>query len=171
MSEQEERTTPGGAVRRGTGLRPLRTALPEHTTREIRRRGFFEVAVIRRWPSIVGSDIADCCAPDRITYPRGRRSGATLHLIVTSSRSIEVQHMEPVLLERINTVFGYDAVARLVLHHGLPEHVRPAARRRPALDGSEEHWIGELIGEVRHLPLREALRDLGRAVLAHGRQR
>ena len=164
MTGQQD-DTPRPARRSGRGLTPLRAMLPEAATREIRRRGFFEVAVISRWSVIVCPDIAGCCVPERIAYPRGQRSGATLHLVVSSARAIEVQHMEPVLIERINTVFGYDAVARLALHHGLPESVRPGRRRPRPLEPEEEEWVDRQVARVRDGPLREALLRLGRAVL------
>ena len=55
-----------------------------------------------------------------VELPRGERRDGTLHLQVAPGLALEVQHREPVLVERINAFFGYRAVARLALKQGPP---------------------------------------------------
>jgi hypothetical protein len=155
---------PGG---RKPGLRMLGVTVPKLTDKILRKRGFVEAAIVRRWGSIVGEDLAGWCAPDRVAFPRDRRVGATLHLVVLGARALELQHLEPVLLERINTVFGYDAVTRIAIRQGpLPEtrkNTWPLAR---PLDNEEERWIVEQVTEFQDQDLKSALQALGRAVLS-----
>ena len=73
----------------------------------------------------------------RAACPRGWRAapggrGGTLHVRVGSGAlALELQHLEPVVIERINTYFGYRAVERLKLVHGpLPAPRGRAPRRR-----------------------------------------
>lgn len=163
----DTQTTQTTRAARRQGLRMLSASVPKLTDRAIRRRGFVEAAVIHRWSAIVGPDVASWCVPDRIAFPRDRRFGATLHLQVQGARALELQHMEPVLLERINTVFGYSAIARISIRQGpAPRQEQP--RRKPArkLERHEESWISGQVGTVRDPRLKDALEALGRAVLS-----
>ena len=90
-----------------------------------RARGFATTTLLSEWASIVGADLAQFTAPDKVAWPRrqeaGRRRpptsrrtpGATLVLRVDGPRAIEVQHRADQILERVNTYFGYRAVAAL----------------------------------------------------------
>ncbi len=152
---------------RKPGLRMLGVTVPKLTDKAMRKRGFVESAIVHRWSSIAGEDVAGWCAPDRVAFPRDRRAGATLHLVVPGARALELQHLEPVLLERINTVFGYDAITRIAIRQGpLPESRK---RRRPeprSLDLGEEDWIAGQVTEFHDQDLKNALQALGRAVLS-----
>lgn len=152
---------------RRPGLRILGATVPKLTDKALRKRGFVESAIVHRWSGIVGEEVAGWCAPDRVAFPRDRRVGATLHLVVPGARALELQHLEPVLLERINTVFGYDAVTRIAIRQGpLPEpRSKPRPEPRP-LDQIEEGWISDQVANFQDQDLKNALQALGRAVLS-----
>jgi hypothetical protein len=89
-----------------------------------RARGFATMTLLSEWTSIVGPDLAQFTAPDKVVWPRRqedgeapansrRTPGATLVLRVDGPRAIEVQHRADQILERVNTYFGYRAVAAL----------------------------------------------------------
>ncbi len=69
--------------------------------------------LIQDWPVIVGTYLSLNTRPVKITFPTGKKGNGTLLLAVHGGFATEVQHMEPVLLEKINTYFGYQAVQRL----------------------------------------------------------
>ena len=152
---------------RKPGLRMLGATVPKLTDKALRKRGFLESAIVHRWASIVGEAVAGWCAPDRVAFPRDKRAGAILHLVVPGARALELQHLEPVLLERINTVFGYDAVERIAIRQGpLPEPRRkPRPEPRP-LDRHEEDWVADQVAGFADQDLKNALQALGRAVLS-----
>jgi len=152
---------------RKPGLRMLGATVPKLTDKALRKRGFLESAIVHRWSSIVGEAVAGWCAPDRVAFPRDKRAGATLHLVVPGARALELQHLEPVLLERINTVFGYDAVERIAIRQGpLPEpRHKPRPEPRP-LDRREEDWVAAQVAGFADQDLKNALQALGRAVLS-----
>ena len=77
------------------------------------KQGLGEAQLLQQWPAIVGEDLARHCWPVKLSFPRGQRRDGTLRLRVISALALEIQHREPVLLERINGYFGYRAVARL----------------------------------------------------------
>lgn len=157
--------------RRGRGPVALAATLSRITDAALRKRGFAQSAVITNWAEIVGAELADHTAPQRLAFPRsgrGGRGGGTLHVRVAGALATELQHLEPLVLERINTYFGYQAVARLALEQGPLPPRRKGARRTPApaLDAEEEGLIEGAVSGVEDESLRRALAGLGRAVMA-----
>jgi hypothetical protein len=111
--------------------------------------------------------------PERIAFPPGMRNGGTLHLRVGNGvAATTLQHLKPVLIERINGYFGYAAVVRLrLIQRPLPP--RPAAPRPRvrALRGDEEARLKTCLESVPDGDLREALDALGRAILGRDEHR
>ena len=147
-------------------LRALGAELPRIAAPVLGKRGFAEAQLIAEWPSIVGADLAEKIAPERLSFHQGERRDGTLHLRVASGLGPEVQHRTPQILERINGFFGYRAVARLALVQG--PLLRPARQRprlpRPLAAGEREALDRRLAG-IKDPALRDALRRLGAAVM------
>ncbi len=150
---------------------PLRRAsriLPAVTRGPLAKRGFGEVDIVLRWREIVGDTLADQCRPERIAFPRGERRRGVLHLIVAPAAAPEVQHLAPLLLERVNAFHGYRAVERVSLTQ-RPLPVAPARRaERPAeapLDPAQKAKLEADLADVADPDLRAALRRLGRSVM------
>jgi hypothetical protein len=156
----------GGAGR----PRALGEAIAALTRPIIGKRGFVRGGLIAEWETIVGERLAASSLPERVSYPPKQSRGGTLHLRVASgSLAMELQHLEPLLVERINGYFGYDAVARVRLIQGpVPTRTRGPARPLPLrrLTDAEEDALAERLAGVGDDELRSALAALGRAVIA-----
>lgn len=130
------------------------------------RQGFAGGAMIVDWPAIVGAAVASYTLPIRVRFPKGERSGGTLEIKVANSAfATELQHLEPLILERINGYFGWAAVARLKLRHGpLPRRAAPPAA--PVLAPPAETRLDRVLENVDDPELRAALERLGRHIAA-----
>jgi len=131
--------------------------LAEYALRQIdplvARQGFGEAALILRWPEIVGEGIAALCAPERLQWPpRPRRKNpgpstgdgkktrtdhardqepATLILRVEPGFGLDIQHMTPTILDRVNAYLGWRCAGRIMQRQGaLPP--TPRSPKRPA---------------------------------------
>ena len=165
----KERDDKANARRRG-GLRPLAVTLPKVTRKALGRRGLAEGSLIAEWPEIVGESLAARCLPLKLSFadPK-RRAEGTLTLQVESAWTLELQHLAPQLIERINQTLGYAAVSRLAFRQGpLPQ--RPAHEERaraaslaPAAGGGQSP-AAELSAAIDDEDLRSALEGLGRAL-------
>lgn len=158
--------------RSGRGPRALAAMVSKITRKVLKQRGFAEAGIITDWPAIVGAELALESAPEKLVYPPGERLGGVLHIRVAGALATELQHLEPLVIERINGYFGYRAVARLRLLQGpLPveETAPPAPRRR--LDPEAEAALREGLAEVPDEDLKAALERLGRAVMAKADRR
>lgn len=154
--------------RRGHGATALAGLLPRVAGKAMRERGFAETAIIARWAEIVGADLARDVAPDRIRFARGKRSEGVLHVRVTGAAALELQHRIPAIVERVNTFFGYPAIARIRMVQAptAARNDRPPATHPPPppLDTAAEAALAGAVKDVADDRLREALLRLGRAI-------
>jgi hypothetical protein len=85
-------------------------------------QGFAASDIIAAWPEIIGERLALHTEPLRIVWPRSVRDDrgepATLVVRVTGAFALELQHSAPVVIERINTYFGWRCIGRLSLRQG-----------------------------------------------------
>jgi len=123
--------------------------------------------MILEWASIVGSGLALETLPVKLSFARGERADGTLHLRVASGAAPMVQHLEPMIVERINSFFGYRAVGRLAMRQGPlpPRDKRPAARPSRPLTAAETERLTAAAEAIADPELRAAIERLGRAVL------
>jgi len=153
------------AENRTNALLSLAVTLPKVTRRTLGRHGMAEGGLVTDWSSIVGQTIAERSLPLRLSFTGGERREGTLHVRVSGALALELQHLEPQVLERINGYFGYRAVGRLKIHQG-PVPAPPAPRLPPAPPPTAEAQaeIGNLLSTVEDDGLREALRGLGHSL-------
>ncbi len=91
-------------------LRALGATLPRLTKSVLAKRGSGFAAVVTEWAQIVGPELAAASVPERLTTSTG-----VLALRVEGAAAVELQHLAPLLIERINTFLGRPAVTRLKL--------------------------------------------------------
>ena len=149
-------------------FRNLGRILPEAAGRAFSRKGFARARVITDWAEIVGEHLARHCQPLKI-------AGGVLTVRVTPSHALMVQHMEPVILERIGTFYGSSdgsIVGRLKLKQGRVEFREPRHRSSlRTLTAEETAHLEHLLGAIDDPALKKALFKLGEAVLASGPRR
>ena len=153
-------------TRRG-GPRSLAAMLPKIARPAFGKRGFVEASVLTDWPQIVGSVLAGETRPLRLTFHRGAKTDGTLQIRVTSAFSTELQHLAPLVIERINRYFGFGAVGRLTLSQGPV--IRPPSRKRRQLPDPEPEALKRLesrVAAIEDEELRRALAGLGRNVIS-----
>jgi len=153
-----------GERRRGGAARAVSAMLPEAGRAAFRRFGFVQSSVVSRWREIVGDRYAGVSAPESIRFPHGKRSGGVLTLVVEGAYAPTMQHVAPVITERVNRFFGYEAVARISFRQGsvakaIPRPAPPSLRAIPA-------ELGDSLREIADPGLRACLEGLARGVAA-----
>ncbi|HLN22545.1 MAG TPA: DciA family protein [Patescibacteria group bacterium] len=155
--------------RRGSaGPRSIAETTARLTRKPMGKRGFAEAALVADWVAIVGSMIGLSTLPLRVSFPPGERIGGTLHIRVSSGAiATQLQHQEPLIVQRINGHFGYGAVARLAMTQGpLPKRKVRRPPKPPELTPAAEHDLQDRLAVVEDPELREVLARLGRHLAA-----
>lgn len=129
-----------------------------------RRFGFVQSSIVSRWSEIVGARYAKVSSPESIRFPAGRKAGGVLTLLVEGAHAPLIQHLTPMIVERVNRFFGYAAVNRIVFKQGKP----PAAPPKPArpLLRAVPKELGEGLREIADPELRACLESLAARIEA-----
>ena len=116
---------PAGNARDFVAVKAVGSFVPRLTRKAFEKYGFSAATLLTDWAVIVGPQLAAYTAPDRLKWPRAvdaygdvdssaqGRPGATLILRVDGGRALDVEYRKRELVERINSYFGYRAVADL----------------------------------------------------------
>jgi len=154
-----------------SGPRRIGQTVPEVAGKVLGKRGLAFGALITDWPAIVGQQLSLRTAPDKLSFPRGKREEATLHIRAMGAIALELQHLEPQIIERINSFFGYRAVAKIrLINAALPAAPSPMVRQR-TLTMDEEISVTTTIAAVEDDELRATLERFGRSLLARPAKR
>lgn len=132
--------------------------------RSFRRFGFVQHSVVSRWPEIVGERYAKVSCPESIKFPAGKKLGGVLTLMVDGAHAPLIQHMTPMIVERVNRFFGYAAINRIVFRQGKPP-VSPPRPERPELRPIPKE-LGEGLREIADPELRHCLESLAAQIAA-----
>lgn len=173
-TDQKSSASPNPPVikRRGGQSTALGQTVGKLTGALFGRRGLSDGMIIKNWHLIAGEHVAKHTMPEKVSYSAGRKTAGTLHLRVgNSGLATEIQHLEPLLIERINAHFGYQAVGKLRLIHGplSKKWTAPPPYTPRALSAQEETELSSILEEIEDPNLRKTLEDLGRSV--YGRSR
>jgi hypothetical protein len=153
--------------------KPLADFIGPCLGRALAAQGFAASDIVVAWPDIVGERLARVTRPVRIDWPRGgpgrdpeaRPEPATLVVRVESAFALEMQHVAPVILDRINAHYGWRCVGRMVLKQGPVRPGKGPERPQPSLSEAERRQVGDAVQGVAEEDLRAALGRLGEAVI------
>ena len=144
-------------------------------------QGFASSDIIVAWPEIVGERLANFTQPLRLEWPRGpaardretRPEPATIVVRVESAFALEMQHLAPIVIERVNAHYGWRCIGRVVLKQGPVRRSASAPPSPPPLTDQDRHRVNEAVRDVGEDALRGALERLGEAVIGarHGASR
>ncbi|MGH7078956.1 MAG: DciA family protein [Acetobacteraceae bacterium] len=140
------------------GSRPIAALLPRLTGPAFRQRSPLAARLVADWETIVGPAVAAVTVPDRL------RAGV-LTICCAGPIALELQHLAPKLIERINIHFGQVLATRLAFRQIPP--ARPAVPPPPAPPSPDaEAVLAARVAGLEEGPLREAFLRLGRAMLS-----
>lgn len=154
--------------------RSVGTFVPKLTRTAFEKFGFSTAALLTDWAQIVGPQLALTTTPDRIRWPKtveqdmaggrtGQRTGATLHLSVDPARALDVQYKTSLIIDRINSYFGYRAVADLrIVQVRVAMPPQPVARSRPVAAATPDPVLKSIADDG----LRAALERMQQGMLA-----
>jgi hypothetical protein len=147
---------------RGGRVRRMGEMLPDIGGTAFRRFGFVQSSIVSRWKEIVGERYANVSAPESIRFPQGKRADGVLTLSVSGAHAPMMQHVVPVIIERVNRFFGYAAIARVTIRQG--EVLKPTrARKTPELLALPVE-LGDSLRTIADPELKAVLESLARGV-------
>lgn len=99
--------------RRLRGFEPAAALVVTRIRSGAESRGFAVARLLTHWAEIVGPENAARSRPVRISHGKG--FGATLTLLARGADAPLLQMQLPAIRERVNAVYGFNAIARVVV--------------------------------------------------------
>lgn len=146
--------------------------MPASVNKSLRRFGFAQTSIISNWPKIVGNEMAHHTSPSKLTFKKGTRENGTLHVMVDGAHALKLQHLLPLIIEKINMFHGFKLVGHIAITQGPvisrnEENSNFANKPLPVLDRQDQKKLDEMLANTESEGLREALSNLGRRVLGN----
>jgi hypothetical protein len=153
--------------------KPLAEFLDACLSPSLAAQGFATSDIIMAWSDIVGERLAAFTQPLKIEWkrksphadPESRPDPATLVVRVESAFALELQHMAPVVIDRVNTYYGWRCIGKLVLKQGP---VRRIETRKPpvrTLSPADREKVDAVLAPIEEERLKAALDRLGQALV------
>jgi hypothetical protein len=156
--------------------RPLADFLDVCLSPSLAAQGFATSDIIVAWPDIVGERLAAFTQPLKIEWkrksphadPEARAEPATLVIRVESAFALELQHMAPIIIDRVNTYYGWRCIGKLVLKQGPVQRVVKKRSASPQLTAADRAKVSAVLEPIEEEGLKAALDRLGQAVVGSG---
>jgi hypothetical protein len=143
--------------------KPLANCVEPVTRPVLKAQGLAGSRILTDWQSIVGPSLYRHTLPEKLSFPRGQKTGGTLVISTENGFATELQHMQPVILERLAVYFGYQAISRIVISHSWV--AAPAAETKlRTLPSRLPPECQRLADEVSDPDLKEALLSLAKTL-------
>ena len=149
-------------------LKAIAMQVPRLTKEALKRRGPAFATIVAEWPNIVGPALAGCTLPEKLGTPPRPPKGVTapaqagVLTLRVAGAAMELQHLAPQLVERINSFTGFKAVERLRFVQGpMPLAAGPPSAPPRPLSPDERRDIGRAVESLADDDLKAALFRLG----------
>ncbi len=140
----------------------------------IERRAGMTMDLISSWEGIVGQQHADHSRPEKLRWPRQASDDdpfepATLVVACEGGHAVFMQHDSSSIISRVNTYFGFAAVARLkFVQKPITRHEQRVQRKSVKLSDQKNHELQTLLQDVSEPKLKAALEKMGTGVFSKG---
>ena len=133
----------------------------------ISKRGFGNSEIINNWVNIVGDKLAQNIMPQKISYNSNPNLDGVLLLRVNSSSvALEIQYIEKQIINKINTYFGFRAIARIKIIQGpIPTPKKKIATKNKTVANTDKMELERKLNSEKDQELRAALAALGTAIV------
>jgi hypothetical protein len=156
--------------------RPLAEFLDVCLSPSLAAQGFATSDIIMAWPDIVGGRLAAFTQPLKIEWkrkgphadPEARPDPAILVIRVESAFALELQHLAPTVIDRVNTYYGWRCIGKLVLKQGPVRRVEKKRPTAPVLTPADREKVGKAVQPIEEEALKAALDRLGQAIVGSG---
>ena len=145
-------------IRTIQGLRSFKNTLPTKVKRIISRKGQIYSKTLDNWKYIVGDELFKFC------YPKSFRSSnklgsSTLNIMVKRGHEIDVEYSKKLILDRMNSFFGYNVVEKikLITFQGEKEKIK-----KNKITNYDKNKYMEKISKIKNNKIKNSLIELSK---------
>ena len=97
-----------------SGLRSVSNFFPKEVKNLLRKRGFFELELLKSWVKIVDKKYINTSLPIKLKSGKSN-NGSNLVVKVDPSNAFGFEHDKDIIMRKINSYFGYSAVEKITI--------------------------------------------------------
>ena len=138
----------------------------------MQQRAGMTMQLVMAWEEIAGHIHADYTRPEKLEWPRQISDDepfmpATLCIACESARAIYLQHETGMIIERVNSFFGFNAIDRIkIVQKSVQTTEKPRRRPPTQLDPQQQKRLSDLVNSVEDEKLKQALSKMGKGVFS-----
>ena len=149
---------------RSYGTPHVSKVLGRITGRTMNRRGFSDSRMLENWAAIVGPQLAAMSQPVRLSRRKSGRdgedtAGGVLTVKAEGAIALEIQHLSPQIIDRLNSYYGHAAISRLNIIQG-PVTITPSPLNPPPIKEEDISALADDFEEIETPRLKRALASL-----------
>ena len=99
--------------RKQSYFKKVGNSLPKIIDKNIKKKNFIEISLIKKWREIIGDDIAKFCWPIKIRFSEINNLNGIIFLKTMRGKSMEIEFKNEEIIEKLNQYFGYKAIAKI----------------------------------------------------------
>lgn len=154
---------------RSYGTPHVSKVLGRITGRTMNRRGFSDSRMLENWSAIVGPQLAAMSQPVRLSRRKSGRdgedtAGGVLTVKAEGAIALEIQHLAPQIIDRLNSYYGHAAISRLNIIQG-PVTITPSPLNPPPIKEEDISALADDFEEIETPRLKRALASDRRSVV------
>lgn len=141
----------------------------------IARRAGMTIDIVMAWEALAGEKHAPYTMPHKINWPRRASQDdpfkpGTLIVHCDGPRAILFQHETGLIVERVNTFFGFAAIEAVkILQKPVQRKRKPAKAEPKKLEATRRRKLDRILTNIDDPKLRASLERLGKGVLGKRR--
>ncbi len=154
---------------RNVGFISLANIFSDTAKKIVGKNGFMELDIITAWNEIVGKDLAEYTYPQHIDFEKKEKNNGILNICADNGAvALEISHRKKSIIEKINTFFGYSAIADLKIiqvQFYKQETTKFTSHKKSVVTLKEQNYIDEQTANVKNENLQQILIKLGKNIL------
>jgi hypothetical protein len=120
--------------------------------------------LISEWEHIVGKELCEYTLPVKLIFAKDKNAEGTLTIACDGVQALALQHMQPVIIERIASYFGYRAVTRISIEQRQVSQIKVT---KPTPKRTEKKLDTACLANVEDDDLKNALSGLAKTFTSH----
>ena len=175
MSAMKEKKDIISDERRTNDLSDMRSVLDPFARKMLGKKAFAEADVICHWKDIAGEETARFSKPLKIDFKKDERTKGTLWIEISGGAfALEIQSKSKMLINKVNTFFGYEAVSaiKMIQNPAVIEQENSSYNfEKTLVSQQEEIYINSLSKGLQNTELEKALQKLGQSIVINNKKK
>ena len=148
--------------RKQSYFKKVGNSLPKIIDKNIKKKNFIEISLIKKWREIIGDDIAKFCWPIKIRFSEIKNSNGIIFLKTMRGKSMEIEFKNEEIIEKLNQYFGYKAISKISVVQDFD--IEDTYKKSKIIKKRDKNTQSKVTNKVKKGDVRTALKKLNKTL-------